>query len=62
MFPVFEPARTLFEPVILDIVVLAIATVIAVLVVVGLVAVASRRAVRPATTVTRLRPHLPEAA
>jgi hypothetical protein len=36
--------------------------VVAVLVVVGLVVVESRRAVRPATTVTRLRPHLPEAA
>jgi hypothetical protein len=62
MFPIFEPARTLFEPLTLGLVVLAAATVAAVLVVVGLVAVASRRAVRPATTVTRLHPHLPEAA
>jgi nitrate reductase gamma subunit len=62
MFPVFEPALTMFEPVILGIVVLAIATVAAVLVVVGLVALASRRVVRPATSATRLRPDLPEAA
>jgi len=62
MFPIFEPARTLFEPVAMGLVVIAAATVAAVLVVVGLVAFASRRVVRPATTATRLRPDLPEAA
>ena len=62
MFPIFEPARTLFEPVALGIVVLAAAAVAAVLVVVCLVALASRRHVRRATSATRLPPHLPEAA
>ena len=62
MFPVFEPARTMFAPLALGLVVLAAATVVAVLVVVCLVALASRGPVRPATRATRLPPHLPEAA
>ena len=59
MFPIFEPARTMFEPVTLGLVVLAAATVAAVLVVVCLVALASRRDGR---TATHLHPDLPEAA
>jgi hypothetical protein len=62
MFPVFEPALALFEPVTLGLVVLAAATVAGMFAVVGLVAVASRRPAGPSAPASRIRSDLPEAA
>jgi hypothetical protein len=61
MLPIFDPALTMFEPVILS--VLAAVAVAGMAAVVGLVALANRRPARPRARVSPIRrPRFPEAA